>query len=78
MGSSPINLNNFKNKKKYAQIRKDLTTISKLFDIYIGGLSPYHHYSLVIDTILVLQTNKSLVETYINNIDKKYGKVEKT
>lgn len=61
-----INLNEFKNKKKYELILSDLTNIVNNITSSIESLKDYNKYISVCEIISVLHTNRTILEIQIN------------
>jgi hypothetical protein len=62
---SPIKLSDFKNKKKYKKIIDDLSAIIKIYNLTLAALKYFSKYTIVMETISVLQSNKVLLEIHL-------------
>lgn len=72
--SPPVNLSDFKKKKKYEKVINDLTNIIKIYNLTLTALKYFSKYTLVMETISVLQSNKTLLEIHLT----KYRKMVKS
>lgn len=64
----PTDIKDFKKKKKLKKIVEDLKMAIKVYNLSINALKSYATYSIVMETISILQGNKTLLEIHL----KKY------
>lgn len=58
-------IGSFKAKKKAKLIAKELEQVVKIINLTIDGLSHFTKYMTVMETISVLQNNKTLIEIHL-------------
>lgn len=66
--SNLVNLKNFRDREKNHRIIKELELVIHIYNLSLEGLKHFSKYSLVQETISVLQANKILLEIHL----KKY------
>lgn len=72
--SSVVNIKDFKKRKKIKKIIDDLKIIIKVYNLTINALKSHASYTTVMETISVLQGNKTLLEIHL----KKYESMLKS
>lgn len=65
----PTNLLDYKKKKKIEKLAQELILIIKVYAICIKALSPFSKYTIVMETISVLQGNKTLLEIHLKKCE---------
>ena len=65
MNENPIKLSEYKAQKKIKKIIDDLNMLVYLYNLMINGLKYYTKYSIVQETVSVLQANKTLLEIHL-------------
>jgi len=72
--SKPVNIKEFKKKRKIKKIIEDLKKAIKVYNLSINALKSFSSYMIVMETISVLQGNKTLLEIHL----KKYENMLKS
>lgn len=60
------NLNDFTKFKKAKTIVRELSTLLKIIDLSIAGLTPFRKYTSISETLLCLQDNKTILEIHLD------------
>lgn len=74
--SKTLDLENFKNKKKYKQIVSDINAITHVLDLTIRSLIHFKKYRTVQELISVLQTDITLLGMHKSKYENQLAKTE--
>lgn len=80
--TSPINLKDFKEKKKLALLLKEVEALIALYELFLNTLRKYGKYPGVNEVMSIIAQNRTLLTIQVNKYKKKLeaedGKLEKT
>ena len=66
-----ISISEYKNKKTYRKIVKDIETILQILTLAQRGLIKFKSYIVVQEIVSVIETNKTLLELKLKDYEKK-------
>ena len=69
--SEPINLKDFKDRKKFKQIVEDLENINRILDLTQRSLIHFKRYKNVQEIISICETNMTLLNLYKKKYEAK-------
>lgn len=62
-------LNSYKNKKKNEKVISDIKAIIRIYNLSLSAFKFFSKYVIVMETMSVLQTNKTLLEVHLKKLE---------